>query len=241
MSVEGLSGNRGDPGFAGRVTVNAAASDRFARFLEKLGAEGPLLRFLDGRPVDAAADVAIDLPDAAFRNVRFKAGEATITGSGRYGAPVGGARGRLEAGGFCRAGPEPRPASRRLVDLRRDADLDIAFSVDARNVRAGPRGGAGRIAAQIVSDGPALRVESLDIVDLAGANARVSGRILPDGSGRISGKVTAPRAAPLVDLLGTVWIGGVSKLVPDFLREGDLDLDIVTERATPERGRPNCA
>ena len=63
-----------------------------------------------------------------------------------------------------------------------------------------------------------------------------SGRILPDGSGRISGKVTAPRAAPLVDLLGTVWIGGVSKLVPDFLREGDLDLDIVTERATPERG-----
>ena len=48
--------------------------------------------------------------------------------------------------------------------------------------------------------------------------------------------MTAPRAAPLVDLLGTVWIGGVSKLVPAFLREGDLDLDIVTERATPERG-----
>ena len=38
--------------------------------------------------------------------------------------------------------------------------------------------------ARVLSDGPALLVEALDIVDLAGANARVSGRIAPDGSGR---------------------------------------------------------
>ena len=67
-------------------------------------------------------------------------------------------------------------------------------------------------------------------MNLAGANAKVSGRIAPDGSGRIAGKVTAQRAAPLVDLLGSVWIGGLSKLVPPFLREGELDLDVVTER-----------
>ena len=115
-------------------------------------------------------------------------------------------------------------------------NLDVGFTLDARNVRAGARGGAGRISARIASDGPALVVETLDIVDLAGANARVSGRIAPDGSGRIAGKVTAQRAAPLVDLLGSVWIGGVSKLVPSFLREGELDLDIVTERAIPEPG-----
>jgi hypothetical protein len=42
-------------------------------------------------------------------------------------------------------------------------------------------------------------VETLDIADLAGASARVSGRIAPDGSGRIAGRVTAQRAAPLVD------------------------------------------
>ena len=46
---------------------------------------------------------------------------------------------------------------------------------------------------------------------------------------RIAGRVTAERAAPLVDLIGTVWIGGVSKLVPHFLREGNLNLDVVAE------------
>ena len=86
------------------------------------------------------------------------------------------------------------------------------------------RAGIGRISARISSDGPALAVDALDIVDLAGANARVAGRIEPDGSGRIAGKVTAKRAAPLVDLLGRVWIGGLSRLVPYFLREGDLEL-----------------
>ena len=94
----------------------------------------------------------------------------------------------------------------------------------------------GRISARILSDGPALLVETLDIVDLAGANARVRGRIAPDGSGRIAGKVTAQRADPLVDLLGSVWIGGISKLVPHFVREGALDLDVASERVAPVPG-----
>jgi hypothetical protein len=50
--------------------------------------------------------------------------------------------------------------------------------------------------------------------------------------------VTAPRAAPLVDIIGSVWIGGVATLVPPFLREGALDLDVVTERAPPLPGSP---
>ena len=83
-----------------------------------------------------------------------------------------------------------------------------------------------------------MLVESLDIVDLAGANANVSGRIAPDGSGRIAGKVTAERAAPLVDLMGSVWIGGLSKLVPPFLRDGELDLDVATERVARPPGSP---
>ena len=103
-------------------------------------------------------------------------------------------------------------------------------------MRAGNRRGAGRISARIASDGPTLVVETLDIADLAGANARVNGRIARDGSGRIAGKMTAPRAAPLVDLLGTVWVGGVAQLVPPFLREGALDLDIVVERTPPQPG-----
>ena len=116
--------------------------------------------------------------------------------------------------------------------------MDVGFILDARGVTTGNRPGNGRIGASILSDGPALLVESLDIVNLAGANAKVSGRIAPDGSGRIAGKVTAERAAPLVDLMGSVWIGGLSKLVPPFLRDGELDLDVVTERVARPPGSP---
>ena len=39
--------------------------------------------------------------------------------------------------------------------------------------------------------------------------------------------------------MGSVWIGGLSKLVPRFLRDGQLDLDVVTERvAEARRGHP---
>ena len=117
-------------------------------------------------------------------------------------------------------------------------NMDVGFILDARGVTTGNRPGNGRIGARILSDGPALLVESLDIVNLAGANAKVSGRIAPDGSGRIAGKVTAERAAPLVDLMGSVWIGGLSKLVPPFLRDGELDLDVVTERVARPPGSP---
>ena len=61
--------------------------------------------------------------------------------------------------------------------------MDVGFILDARGVTTGNRPGNGRIGARILSDGPALLVESLDIVNLAGANAKVSGRIAPDGSG----------------------------------------------------------
>jgi hypothetical protein len=233
-----LSGGLGwaaEGGVRGRITVASGGSDRFARYLDRLGWSGPALSLLDGTPFEAAADVVLDRPVSSFRNVRVKAGAMTLTGQGRYTAPEGAARGRLEAQvGVLGLNLSQLPQVSSLFDATQN--LDVGFTLDARNVRAGARGGAGRISARIASDGPALVVETLDIVDLAGANARVAGRIAPDGSGRIAGKVTAQRAAPLVDLLGSVWIGGVSKLVPSFLREGELDLDIVTERATPEPG-----
>jgi hypothetical protein len=200
-----------------------------------LQVRGPLLQVLDGRPFEAAADVAIALPVVSFRNVRVIAGDGTLSGNARFTAPEGDARGKLEAQVAVQGlNLDQLPQVSSIFDATQN--FDIGFLLDARNVRAGSHGGAGRITARILSDGPALLVENLDIVDLAGANARVSGRIAPDGSGRIAGKVTAARAAPLVDLLGSVWVGGVSKLVPFFLREGELNLDVVTERAPPEPG-----
>jgi hypothetical protein len=235
LSLSGGFGITTQGGIEGRAAVTSQASDRFARYLERLGLGGPFARVLDGRPFEAAAEVSVSGPVAAFRNVRIRAADATLSGNARYTAPEGDARGRLEAQiGIQGLNLDQLPQVSSLFDATQN--LDVAFALDARNVRAGRSGGVGRIAARIVSDGSALLVESLDVVDLAGANARVSGRIAPDGSGRIAGRVTAQRAAPLVDLLGSVWIGGVSKLVPVFLREGDLDLEVVTERAVPEAG-----
>src|SRR5690606_7195018 len=138
----------------------------------------------------------------------------------RYTAREGDTRGRLEAQlGILNLNLDQLPQVSSIFEATEN--LDVGVILDARNVTAGQSPGSGRITARILSDGPALLVESLEIENLAGADARVSGRIAPDGSGRIAGTVTAKRAAPLVDLLGSVWIGGISKLVPPFLREGE--------------------
>ena len=235
IAIEGEFGLTTQGGANGRVALASTTSDRFARYLERLKLGGGFLRAFDGRPVEAATDFLFDLPVVSFRNTRVKAGDAVLTGNARYTAPEDGQRGRLEAQLAVQGlNLDQLPQVSSIFDATQN--LDVGFVLDARNVRAGNRQGAGRITARILSDGPALLVESLDIVDLAGANAKFNGRIGRDGSGRIAGKVTAQRAAPLVDLLGSVWIGGVSKLVPHFLREGGLNLDVVTERAPPERG-----
>jgi hypothetical protein len=236
VAVQGEVGLSLQGGASGRVALASKASDRLARYLGRLRVQGPFLQVLDGRPFEAASDFAVALPVTSFRNLRVKAADATLTGNLRFTAPEGDARGKLEAQVAVQGlNLDQLPQVSSVFDATQN--LDVGFIFDARDVRAGNQRG-GRVSARILSDGPALLVEALDIVDLAGANAKVSGRIAPDGSGRIAGKVTAQRAAPLVDLLGSVWIGGVSKLVPVFLREGDLNLDVVTERAVQAGGTP---
>jgi uncharacterized protein involved in outer membrane biogenesis len=219
-------------GGSGRIEVTSAASDRLARYLAKLGLSGPFAAFLDGRRLEAAADVVHSAPVTSFENVSVKIGESTLNGQVHYTEPEASARGQLRARITVQEldlGRLPRMSS--LFEGTHNLDLD--FTLDARDVRHAGSKGAGRISARILSDAPSLKVETLQITDLAGANAQVSGRIEPDGSGRIEGRVTAERAAPLVDLLGTVWIGGVAKFVPHFLREGELNINVVAERAAP--------
>ncbi|MGO4572432.1 AsmA family protein [Microvirga sp. 2TAF3] len=235
IAMEGKIGLTTRGGGDGKVALASNASDRFARYLNRLGLRSPFLNILDGRPFEASSDVAFSNPVLSFNRMRVMTGDAVMTGNLRYTAPEADARGRLEAQvGIQNLNLDQLPRVSSVFEATQN--LDVGFILDARNVRAGSRPEAGRITARILSDGPALLVESLDIVDLAGANARVSGRIAPDGSGRIAGKVSAQRASPLVDLLGSVWIGGISKLVPYFLREGDLNLDVVTERVAPPSG-----
>ncbi|MBZ6075249.1 AsmA protein [Microvirga puerhi] len=232
VAMEGVVGLSTRGGADGKVALASNVSDRFARYLDRLGIRSPFLKILDGRPLEVSSDVAFSNPLLSLSRMRVKTGDAIMTGNLRYTAPENNGRGKLEAQvGIQNLNLDQLPRVSSVFEATQN--LDVGFILEARNVQAGTRPGAGRITARILSDGPALLVESLDIVDLAGANARVSGRIAPDGSGRIAGKVTAQRASPLVDLLGSVWIGGISKLVPYFLREGDLNLDVVTERVAP--------
>jgi len=229
IAVTGEAGLDPQGGASGRVTLASAGLDRFLRYLSGLGLAVSPTPGLERQAFEASADFALAAPVASFRNLRVKLGDTTLTGSARHTAPTAHNRGKLEAQ-LALAGLDLAQLPQLGSVVEATQALDVSLILDARNVRHGDRGGAGRVSARILSEGPTLVVDSLDIVDLAGANARVSGRIAPDGSGRIIGKVTAQRAAPLLDLLGSVWIGGVSRLVPPFLREGEVDLEVAAER-----------
>lgn len=219
----------------GPVSILSKQSDGLGRLLRRLGVESPLLGFLDGRPFDLSADVAASATDFSLRNLRAGFGSARLSGNARYIAAEGGTRGRFEAqvlasGLDIAALP---PLGTTLSALR---DTDLTLTLQAKDVRFGAVGsGAGTIAARIQSDGSRLVVDSLDVTDLAGASAKLSGSIAADGTGRIAGKLQAPAAAPLVGLLERVWSDEL-QAVPAFLRTAPLDLAVVAERDAPEGG-----
>nr|WP_210301899.1 AsmA family protein [Methylobacterium brachythecii] len=219
------------PRFSGHLEVDAASSEGVGRYLRRFGIEGPALSLLDGRPVQAVADVTAAANDLSLKGLRVSLGEARLSGDAHYTRGEGTVRGRLEATLQAQGVDiaELPPFGGMLPSLDRH---DVGLTIRARNVRygpAGPRSGNGTITASIQSDGASLVVDRLDIADLAGANARLSGRIAPDGAGRIAGHVGAPSAAPLLALLDRVWIPE-ARLLPAFLKEGALDLDVSLER-----------
>ncbi|MFB0487592.1 hypothetical protein ABIE45_000178 [Methylobacterium sp. OAE515] len=213
----------------GPVVLSAPDSEALGRYLRRLGLDGPLTVLLDGRRIEAAADVSADAASLSLRNLRLGLGPARITGNARYTAAETGTRGRFEAqiraSGIDIAGLPP--VGTALGSLR---DLDLALTLEARDVRFGAAGsGNGTIAARIQSDGAGLAVDSLDVTDLAGASAALSGRISADGTGRVSGRLKAPVAAPLLGLLERVWVGEI-RLLPAFLRDAPLDLAVALDR-----------
>lgn len=214
---------------SGPVALSAPDSEALGRYLRRLGVEGPLTALLDGRRIEAAADLSAAAASLSLRNLRLGLGPARITGNARYTAAEAGARGHFEAqlraNGIDIAGLPPLGTT--LGTLR---DLDLALTLEARDVRFGAASsGTGTIAARIQSDGSALVVDSLDVTDLAGASAMLSGRIGADGTGRVSGRLKAPVAAPLLGLLERVWVGEI-RLLPAFLRKAPLDLAVTLDR-----------
>ena len=227
LAVEGDIGLAPSDTTSLHVDFTAKSSDGLARRLADWGL-GDFTGFLDGRPVDASADVVVAEPVVSVPKLRVQLGDATLTGAMRHNAAEGGQRERVDAQLVLR-GLDLATLSRAapLFDAARRVDLGL--TLDARDVAYGASRG-GRIAARIVSEGPSLVVDRLEITGLAGAAANISGHIAPDGTGRIEGRLTAKSAAPLIDLVGRPWLGGLAALVPPFLRDSEVDLAVAAER-----------
>ena len=81
----------------GPVALAAPDSEALGRYLRRLGLEGPLAALLDGRRVEAAADLSAAAAGLSLRNLRVALGTARITGNARYMAAEGQERGRFDA------------------------------------------------------------------------------------------------------------------------------------------------
>lgn len=223
--------------FNGHVAIDAARTDGLGRYLGRLGFVGPTVAALDGRSLRTASDLTASPGEVSLRNLRLDLGEARLGGNARYRRAEAGSRGRFDAQLTAEALDLAQLPS--LGDVLPSLDQhDVGLTIEARDVRYGPAGaggGKGRITARIESDGPSLVVDRLDIANLSGTNATLSGRIAPDGGGRITGRVSAPSAAPLLSLVDRTWIAE-ARLLPRFLREGALDLEVTLEREAGATG-----
>jgi len=117
-------------GGGGRVTLATDATDRLLRYLGRLDIALPFANAIEGQPLEASADVTYAPPVASFRNLRMKIGEAAVTGSARFMAPEGSARGKLDAAGTktvtVKLTPKARKKLRRLKKVA--ATLKVAVT-----------------------------------------------------------------------------------------------------------------
>ncbi|TDR88100.1 AsmA family protein [Enterovirga rhinocerotis] len=216
------------PGLTASLAFGAGDGERFARALEGVGLRGAA-GLLEPSPVEGAADLAIADPVVSLRNLRLVQGSRRLSGTVRYTEAEAGARPRLDAQ-LAVEGLDVAalPAGAPLFALARGHDLGLA--IDARNVVHDGRPG-GHISGRLLTRGSEIALDSLEVRGLAGAEASLSGRIAPDGAGRIEGRLTAPRAAPLLDLFGQAWLGGLAGLVPRQIRDDAVDLRLDLEQA----------
>ena len=59
VALEGQLGLTTRGGINGKVALASNASDRLARYLARIGLNSPLLRVLDGRPIEASSEIAL--------------------------------------------------------------------------------------------------------------------------------------------------------------------------------------
>ncbi len=233
-----------DPGdlsaIDGAVRLQTRESDRLARFLSRVGADGPWMSLLDGQALDLAGMISLR-PDAfAISDLSVSAGESVLRGEITYREAQAGGRGLVDAR-IVADGIDVANLPRFDLLSGIASDTDLALAVEASAVRFEGDEGAGRIDARLSSEGSTIIVDRLDITDLAGATVAVSGRIAEDGGGLISGRLSAARAAPLLELLGRFRFDGLVDAAPEFLRQGSVDLALAIERVPAARGLDTAA
>lgn len=226
LSLEGQFGADGTA--SGRLALASTNPEGLRTYLRQAGMSEPwTLAALSAPALDASGDFTLAPPVISLRDLRLRLGEARVTGAGRYTLAEPGARGRLEAQVAAEGLDLARlPMAKAVSALQ---SLDLGLVLDGRDLRWGSAPRTGRLSARLQSDGRALVLDPLEVADLAGAQARIAGRIEPDGSGRIEGNVRAAAAGPLLDLLESAGASGARSL-PGFVRRRSLDLRVAARR-----------
>ncbi len=232
LTASGDAGSETGLRFAGPISLTATDAPRLAGWLTG-DPSGRSSRLGAGR-LDFRGDVSASPGVIGMRIERLGFDRSSVSGVVRYAPREGTTAGRVQA----------QLSSERLVldDLPDLSPLGYGLSgmnvtvlLDARNVgllRAGV--GAGRVVARLSSDENGLDVETLDIVDVAGATVRARGRLGPNG-GRLTAdaEVRRPEAAAaiLTRFVPGPISAGLAERAPDL---GPLRLSLVAERAAGE-------
>lgn len=237
LDFAGVLGGDDWPSAAGRLSLRSAAPPRLAMALARAGLSRSQAEALGRFPaLSFEGDVVLSPTLVAAHQMRVAAGPTSLTGNFRYAPREGGERGHFEA---------QIAADRLDLDALPDLgavrlpfdDVDLGFVIDARRVRLGDKGGAGRIQAKIATTAETITISSLDIADLAGARVTAAGRIGKNGDGHIDGRVEAERAAPLLALIGKLGAEQAARLVPAGFGDASLKLTVSASAAglPPER------
>lgn len=186
--------------FSGRVQFGVREPARLALSLGRIGLPPQLAQALGGLPASRlAADLSLSPAVLAARNIRFTAGDASLSGLFRYTPANGAERARFDA---QLAGKGLDLASLPLFDsgLGGLTVADLGLAVDLEAPRFGTIASpSGRLRARLTSDAQALTIESAEMTNVDGANMKLAGRLGREG-GQISGNLTAPRPAVVAAL-----------------------------------------
>lgn len=216
----------------GRISLRSDMSDRLGRYLEKLGFNATPLKILDGRKIEASSDIAFAAPIRSLYNLRIALGNETVSGNLRYTTASPGPD-RLDMQMLVR-GMDIAEWSAVAPTFTSLKGMDLSMLLEGYDIRYGRQAGAGQIGARVHSTDGRIIIETLDIENLAGANIHVSGKSEVDGGLQMTGRVTAEKAAPLVDLAGRFNIGRRTQLFPDVLLRNSVDLEWNTTNDGPE-------